>query len=66
MFLASPENMMFIASWDTAQMNVDEVDRHCDCMAAIMRRLASETNWDEKIGRLFPPSLGQASGLETA
>ncbi|XP_044719016.1 AMP-binding enzyme domain-containing protein [Hirsutella rhossiliensis] len=51
MFLASPENMIFIASWDTAQMNVDEVDRHCDCMAAVMRRLANEAHWDTRIGQ---------------
>ncbi|EQK97394.1 AMP-binding enzyme family protein [Ophiocordyceps sinensis CO18] len=57
MFLASPENMLFIASWDTAQMNVDDVDRHCDCMADVMRRLVNEANWDKKIGQVFPACI---------
>ncbi|PHH89389.1 hypothetical protein CDD83_6171 [Cordyceps sp. RAO-2017] len=53
MFLASREVIVIVASWDTAQMDVDEVERHCDCMADVMRRLATEANWDRTIGDVF-------------
>ncbi|POR32185.1 Nonribosomal peptide synthetase-like protein [Tolypocladium paradoxum] len=49
MFVVSKDNIFFIVSWDTAQMNVDEVEQHCDGMADVMRRLAKEANWDRSI-----------------
>ncbi|KND86927.1 putative acyl-CoA synthetase YngI [Tolypocladium ophioglossoides CBS 100239] len=53
MFAVGKDNIFFIASWDTAQMNVDEVERHCDNMAKVMRRLAKEANWDRSIADVF-------------
>lgn len=46
-------SLFFIASWDTAQMNVAEVDSHCDTLAAVMRDLVMEQNWDKDMGELF-------------
>lgn len=35
------ENMYFLASWDTAQLNGEEVDLYCDQLAEALRDLAS-------------------------
>ncbi|RDA95429.1 hypothetical protein CP533_5364, partial [Ophiocordyceps camponoti-saundersi (nom. inval.)] len=53
MFSAGRDAIFFIASWDTAQMNVDEVEQHCDNMAEVMRRLARDSNWDKTVGEVF-------------
>ncbi|RDA84296.1 hypothetical protein CP532_3330 [Ophiocordyceps camponoti-leonardi (nom. inval.)] len=53
MFSAGQDAILFIASWDTAQMNVDEVEQHCDGMAEVMRRLAQDSNWDRSVGDVF-------------
>ncbi|PFH61619.1 hypothetical protein XA68_16794 [Ophiocordyceps unilateralis] len=53
MFLAGRDAIYFIASWDTAQMNVDDVEGHCDGMAEVMRRLARESNWHRTVGDVF-------------
>ncbi|PNY22928.1 Nonribosomal peptide synthetase [Tolypocladium capitatum] len=53
MFAVGKDNIFFIVSWDTAQMNVDEAERHCDGMADVMRRLGSEANWDRSIAEAF-------------
>lgn len=51
--MADKENLYFIASWDTAQMNDVEVEQHCDNLAAIMRNLAKEDNWGKTVKELF-------------
>lgn len=61
MFLVARYNMLVVASWDTAQMNVDEVERHCDSMAHVLRRLANEANWDRQMGDVFALGGQQAS-----
>ena len=53
MFSVSKDSILFVISWDTAQMNVDEVERHCDGMADVMRILAKGTNWDMSIAKVF-------------
>lgn len=53
MFAVSKDNIFFIVSWDTAQMNVDEVERHCEGMADVMRRLAKVANWERSIADVF-------------
>lgn len=47
------ENVYFIASWDTAQMNADEMDGCCDRLANIVRALGSEHNWDKRLRDVF-------------
>jgi hypothetical protein len=53
--LIDKENIYFIASWDTAQMNDIEVSECCDLVAEVMRKLASEENWHQTIGSVFKP-----------
>ncbi|PTB62383.1 acetyl-CoA synthetase-like protein [Trichoderma citrinoviride] len=53
-FMVDRENLLFIASWDTAQLNAEQVDGYCDDLADVMRRLASEDNWGLKMGEVFP------------
>ncbi|TFB06737.1 Putative acyl-CoA synthetase YngI [Trichoderma ghanense] len=55
-FMVDRENLLFIASWDTAQLNAEQVDGYCDDLADVMRRLASEDNWGLKMGEVFPES----------
>ncbi|KAH6894497.1 hypothetical protein B0T10DRAFT_436085 [Thelonectria olida] len=52
-FMIDSVNMYFIASWDTAQMNDQEVDGHCDSLADVLRKLADQNNWDKKVGEVF-------------
>lgn len=51
--MVDKENMYFIASWDTAQMNDGDVGECCDCLADVMRKLGDERNWERKIGDVF-------------
>ncbi|KJZ78535.1 hypothetical protein HIM_01926 [Hirsutella minnesotensis 3608] len=64
MFLASPENMLFIASWDTAQMNAQEVEEHCETMAHVMRRLACEENWVKLVSDVVGGRNTGSTGLD--
>ncbi|KAL7932505.1 hypothetical protein V8C35DRAFT_328484 [Trichoderma chlorosporum] len=52
-FMVDGDNLFFIASWDTAQLNAEQVDGYCDDLADVMRRLANEENWGLKIGDVF-------------
>ncbi|KAH7157381.1 hypothetical protein B0J13DRAFT_649912 [Dactylonectria estremocensis] len=52
-FMIDSVNLYFIASWDTAQMNDREVDRCCDGLSDVMRKLADEGNWEKKVGDVF-------------
>lgn len=54
-FLIDPQNLYFIASWDTAQMNNDEVENSCDTLAEIMRRLSAESSCDKRLRDVFKP-----------
>lgn len=51
--MVDPQNIYFIASWDTAQMNNEEMEGHCDMLAEIMRRLAMEEHWHKTIDEVF-------------
>ena len=44
------DNLYFIASWDTAQMNAAEMEGHCDTLADVMRKLTNEENWNRTVG----------------
>jgi hypothetical protein len=52
-FMADTENLFFVASWDTAQMNDKEVELCCDQLTEVMRKLAHESNWDRIVGEVF-------------
>ncbi|KAL5086499.1 hypothetical protein Trisim1_009065 [Trichoderma cf. simile WF8] len=52
-FMVDGDNLFFIASWDTAQLNAEEVDGYCDGLADVMRKLADEENWNLKMGDVF-------------
>ncbi|KAH6606165.1 hypothetical protein Trco_005318 [Trichoderma cornu-damae] len=52
-FMVDRDNLFFIASWDTAQLNAEEVDEYCDDLADVMRSLANEDNWSLKVGDVF-------------
>lgn len=47
------DNLFFIASWDTAQLNLEEMESHCDLLAEVMRKMADEDNWDKAVGEVF-------------
>ena len=51
--MIDPENMFFIASWDTAQMNDVEVEACCDLLADVMRKLGDGRNWAKTVGEVF-------------
>ncbi|KAL7814838.1 hypothetical protein V8C26DRAFT_436051 [Trichoderma gracile] len=53
-FMVDRENLLFIASWDTAQLNAEQVDGYCDDLADVMRKLANEDNWRLKMREVFP------------
>ncbi|KAF4595496.1 AMP-binding enzyme family protein [Ophiocordyceps camponoti-floridani] len=53
MFLAGRDSIFFIASWDTAQLEADEVEQHCDVMADVMRLLSREASWEKPMGQVF-------------
>ncbi|ATY59282.1 AMP-binding enzyme family [Cordyceps militaris] len=53
-FMVDQENMYFIASWDTAQLNGDEVDGYCDCLAEMLRQLANTSNWNRLLRDVLP------------
>ncbi|KAK5995319.1 Acyl-CoA ligase sidI-like protein [Cladobotryum mycophilum] len=55
-FMVDKANLFFIASWDTAQMGVDEVDDHCDSLADVLRKIADENNWNKTVGEIFSAS----------
>jgi len=46
-------NLFFIANWDTAQMNLEEIEGHCNTMASILRQLVKDVNWDKEISDVF-------------
>ncbi|CAM1502445.1 Fc.00g044290.m01.CDS01 [Cosmosporella sp. VM-42] len=52
-FSIDKDNIYFIASWDTAQMNDVEIDGHCDSLAEVIRKLADEENWERTVGQVF-------------
>ncbi|PHH66486.1 hypothetical protein CDD81_6961 [Ophiocordyceps australis] len=54
MFRATCDSIFIVASWDTAQMTDDDVDKHCDSLAHVLRLLARQDNWEQKVGCLFP------------
>ncbi|OAA70680.1 AMP-binding enzyme family protein [Cordyceps fumosorosea ARSEF 2679] len=53
-FMVDKENLYFIASWDTSQLNGDEVDRYCDRLAEILRALANPDTWDRPLKEVSP------------
>ncbi|TQW08948.1 AMP-binding enzyme family protein [Cordyceps javanica] len=53
-FMVDKENLYFIASWDTAQLNGDEVDCYCDRLAEAMRTLANASNWERPLREVTP------------
>ncbi|RKL36318.1 hypothetical protein BFJ72_g8447 [Fusarium proliferatum] len=52
-FMIDSISLYFIASWDTAQMNDKEVERNCDDLSDVMRKLCDECNWDKKLSDVF-------------
>lgn len=52
-YMLDSDDLYFIASWDTAQMNADEVQGHCDVLADVMRKLADDRRWDDTVGEVF-------------
>ncbi|KAK3365439.1 hypothetical protein B0H63DRAFT_530207 [Podospora didyma] len=52
-FMTDRLYIFFSASWDTAQMNVGEVEEHCETVASILRRLVAEENLDRKVVDVF-------------
>ena len=51
--MTDKDNLYFVASWDTAQMNDTEVDSCCNLLADVMRALAEERNWERKVGQVL-------------
>lgn len=47
------ENLYFVASWDTTQINATEMERHCDSLVDVMRRLIKQENWGKTVGEVF-------------
>jgi hypothetical protein len=52
-FMIDKTTMQIIATWDTAQMNDEEVDAHCDAFAGVLRRLGKIANQRERLCDLF-------------
>jgi len=52
-FMVDRTNLFFIANWDTAQMNLEEIEGHCNTMASILRQLVKDVNWDKKVFDVF-------------
>jgi hypothetical protein len=55
--MVDQENIFFIASWDTAQLNAEEVDEYCDDLADVMRKLADENNWNRRVREVFMATI---------
>ncbi|KAK0616207.1 hypothetical protein B0T14DRAFT_546617 [Immersiella caudata] len=52
-FLLGSSDMFFVATWDTAQMGVGEVEGHCETMASVLRKLVKEGNWERPVADVF-------------
>ncbi|KAK4442277.1 hypothetical protein QBC34DRAFT_444296 [Podospora aff. communis PSN243] len=52
-FLLGSSDMFFVATWDTAQMRVGEVEGHCETMASVLRKLVKEGNWEKTVADVF-------------
>ena len=48
--------MYFLGSWDTAQLNDEEMEENCDLLADVMRQLADKQCWEGAIKDVFPVS----------
>jgi hypothetical protein len=48
---------MFVASWDTAQLSIGEVEGHCETMVSVLRSLVKNGNRDKKVAEVFPLSI---------
>lgn len=57
-YATDAEHIFFVASWDTAQMNDDEVNAQCDTLAELMRRICREAEWETKVARLLKENKG--------
>jgi hypothetical protein len=51
--MVDKDQMCFVATWDTAQMNASEVDDYCDSMAGVLRMLDDSNNWDKCVEEVF-------------
>ncbi len=49
------DNLMVIASWDTAQMTSVEVDASLDGFTDCIRRISDLKNWDTRLVDVFAP-----------
>jgi hypothetical protein len=52
-FMIDSDNLFLVASWDTAQMNAQQMEQYCDTMTDVMRELANEENWHRTVGDIF-------------
>ncbi|KAK3324871.1 hypothetical protein B0H66DRAFT_106255 [Apodospora peruviana] len=52
-FMVDKSNLFFIASWDTAQLSLEEVEGHCNTMASVLRQLVNEENWNKPVAEVF-------------
>ncbi|KAI9151555.1 Acyl-CoA ligase sidI [Paramyrothecium foliicola] len=52
-FMLDSEQMRFVASWDTAQMNASEVDDCCDSLVGVLNLLGDELNWNKRVEDIF-------------
>jgi hypothetical protein len=47
------DNLQFIASWDTAQTTVKQVDKCCDLLADLMHYMAEQQAWQEPVEKIW-------------
>lgn len=52
-FMLDSVNMSFLATFDSAQLSLGEVEAHCETMAKVLRKLVREENWDKPVTEVF-------------
>jgi len=46
-------NLFLIATWDSAQMNIGEVEGYCERVAVVLRKLVKKENWGRRVSDVF-------------
>ncbi|KEY75091.1 hypothetical protein S7711_01551 [Stachybotrys chartarum IBT 7711] len=52
-YMIDNDNLQFIASWDTAQTTVKQVDKCCDLLADLMHYMAEQQAWQEPVEKIW-------------
>lgn len=50
--MADRDNLIMVASWDTAQLTEADVQRYCDGYAQVLRQITDVSAWDRALSQV--------------